>query len=351
MTDLVTKAVFDALPLGVVLFDNNLKTIAANQFADNLIGIGDSIDQSLSKGTGGDSSHQVWADKLKVALLTGQSHSFETVYCSNNSKTLLLKLTCIPLPEAETHKAATQGLLIIEDLTERVQLHKDLANAERLATLGKLTSKIAHELNGPLDGILRYISLALRSVEKEGLDKPQEYLTRCQQGLMRMVHIVSEMLEFSRGSRTQAEYAPVEQIIEESIKIMSTKVEASQVQIVRNYTQNIPQIRAGNLFQVFANIIKNAFEAMPDGGDLYISTYIAPDGAIATEFRDTGVGFPLENAEAIFRPFFTTKEKGTGLGLAICRDIIEQYHGCITAKSGAEKGSIFTVYLPIVNEL
>jgi signal transduction histidine kinase len=352
MTDLLVKKVLDALPLGVILFDADLKIIAANQSAGNLINITDSIDQSLAKdaSTGDPYSQHVWSEKLKGLLATGQCHSFETGCYTHNGKNYLLRLICAPLPETETAKSANRGLLILEDITEHVRLHNELANAERLATLGKLTSKIAHELNGPIDGILRYISLALRSVEKEGLDKPKEYLTRCQQGLMRMVYIVSELLEFSRGSRAQTEYAQVEHIVEEAINIMSAKIEITQIQIVRNYAVNLPQLRAGNLFQVFCNIVKNAFESMPNGGELHISTYLSPDGAVAVEFRDTGIGIPSENIESIFRPFFTTKEKGTGLGLSICRDIVEQHHGRITAENGPDIGSIFTVYLPVTTE-
>jgi signal transduction histidine kinase len=204
-------------------------------------------------------------------------------------------------------------------------------------------------LNNPLDGILRYINLAIRIVEQENLEKPKEYLTQCRQGLMRMVQIVSELLEFSRSTYTPQEYVKIEQIIEDALKTTESRAEAADVSIIRNYTFGLPQVRSGNLFQVFCNLAKNALDAMPNGGELRISTALASDSTIMAELRDTGTGFPPENTEAIFEPFFTTKEggKGTGLGLAICRDIVESYHGRITAQNAPDGGSIFTVYLPV----
>ena len=111
------------------------------------------------------------------------------------------------------------------------------------------------------------------------------------------------------------------------------------------------QIRNGNLFQVFFNLIKNALEAMSAGGQLSISTRLAADNTFVVEFRDTGTGLPAEHTGVIFEPFFTTKDRGTGLGLAICKEIIEQCHGRITAENAPGGGSIFTVYLPIEGSL
>ena len=143
------------------------------------------------------------------------------------------------------------------------------------------------------------------------------------------------------------EYAGIEQMIEDAVKTMGSRAEASNIRILRNYAPGMPKIRSGNLYQVFCNLTKNALDAMPNGGQLRISTR-PEDDTIVVEFRDTGTGLPTENTEAIFEPFFTTKDrgKGTGLGLAICRDVVESCHGRITAENAPDGGSIFTVYLP-----
>ncbi|MHC4597203.1 MAG: PAS domain-containing sensor histidine kinase, partial [Planctomycetota bacterium] len=320
--------------------------IEANRQAAELIELGDYIDKSLAKGTD-DKVWLGWRQQLESAVSTGKPCRFDDVSYTSNGKTKLLRIICTPLKETKTARNLG-GTVIIEDITERLNIQRQLANAEKLATVGKLASKVAHELNNPLDGILRYVNLAMRIVEQENLEKPKEYLVQCRQGLMRMVQIVSELLEFSRSTYAPLEYVKIEQIIEDAIKTMDKGAEALNIRILRNYTPQLPQIRSGNLFQVFRNLTKNALDAMPDGGELRISTQLAANNIIVAEFRDTGTGLPPESTEAVFEPFFTTKDKGrgTGLGLAICRDIIESYHGRITAENAPEGGSIFTVYLP-----
>jgi len=347
---LLGKSIVQSLPIGVVTFAPDLKIIEANPEAARLIELDDTIDKSLAKGTGGTPGAD-WAGQLKSVVSRGKTHRFDRVTYTLNGQTKLLRIACTPLKKAKT-KRIVGGTVIIEDITEKVNIQRQLADVEKLAAVGKLASKVAHELNNPMDGILRYINLALRIIEQEKLEKPKEYLTQCQQGLMRMVRIVSELLEFSRSTYAPFEYVRLEQIIEDAIKTMDPQAGASNVRILRNYAPNIPQIRSGNLFQVFCNLIKNAVDAMPDGGKLSISTCLTADDTAAAEFRDTGVGFAPENAEAIFEPFFTTKDKGrgTGLGLAVCKDIVERYRGRIAAENAPGGGSIFTVYLPVAGK-
>ena len=342
----MAESIVRSLPIGVVAFDTQLKVLEANAQAASLIEMGDYIDRSLAKGT--DPKIWLgWKEQLSSAISGAEVRLFDDVAYTSNGKTRLLRIICSPLNDAATGRNLG-GTVIIEDVTERVNVQRRLANAERLASVGKHASKVAHELNNPLDGILRYINLAIRIIEQEHLEKPKEYLVQCRQGLMRMVQIVSELLEFARSTYTPREHVKVEQIIEDALRTMESRIEASNVRIVRNYALGLPQVTSGNLFQVFCNLAKNALDAMPNGGELRISTRSTAEDAIAVEFRDTGTGLPPDT-EAIFEPFFTTKTdgKGTGLGLAICRDILESHHGRITAENAPDGGSIFTVYLPV----
>jgi two-component system, NtrC family, sensor kinase len=341
----LSKSILQSLPVGVVAFDSELKIIEANAEAAKRIELNDYIDKSLAKGTDG-KIWRGWTQQLKTAISMDETSLFDDVAYTSNGKTRLLRIVCTPLLEAAAGRNLG-GTMMIEDVTEKVDIQRKLANAERLATVGKHASKVAHELNNPLDGILRYLNLAIRIIEQEHLEKPKEYLTQCRQGLMRMVQIVSELLEFSRSTYMPLEHVKIEQIIEDALKTMESKAEASNVRIVRNYALGLPQIRSGNLFQVFCNLVKNALDAMPNGGELRIATRFA-DNTIEVAFRDTGTGLPSDT-EAIFRPFFTTKAdgKGTGLGLAICKDIMESVHGRITAENAPDSGSTFTVYLPV----
>ena len=339
------ESIVQSLPIGLVAFDAELRVIEANAQAGRLIELGDHIDRSLAQGT----DHNIWlgwTEQLRSAICGAEARLFDDVAYTSSGKTRLLRILCSPLNDAVTGRNLG-GTAIIEDVTERVNIQRRLTNAERLASVGKHASKVAHELNNPLDGILRYINLAIRIIEHEHLEKPKEYLIQCRQGLMRMVQIVSELLEFARSTYTPQERAKVEQILEDALKTVESRTEASNIRIMRNYALGLPQVTSGNLFQVFCNLAKNALDAMPDGGELRISTRLTAEDSIAVEFRDTGTGLPADK-EVIFEPFFTTKAngKGTGLGLAICRDIIESHHGRITAQNAPDGGSIFTVYLP-----
>ena len=344
---LLGKLVMQSLPIGVVVFDSDLKVIEANTEAARLIDLGSHIDKSLAKGA---ESPNVagfdWTEQLKSVVLTGKTCEFGSVNYKRNGKTKLLQIVCSTIKKAKTAKILG-GTVVIEDVTEKDHIRKQLAKAERMATVGRLASNVAHELNNPMDGILRYINLAMRIIEEKNLEKPREYLTQCRQGLMRMVQIVSELLEFSRSTYVSLEYVQIEQIIEDAVRTIDARAEACNIRILRNYGCDIPKIIDGGLFQVFCNLIKNAVESMPDGGKLNISTRLSGDNTAVVEFYDTGKGFPAEYSDVIFEPFFTTKEGGTGLGLAICKDIVERYHGRITAENAPEGGSIFTVYLPI----
>jgi PAS domain S-box-containing protein len=349
---LLGRTIVQSLPVGVVAYGPDLRIIEANPYAAKLIGLDDYIDKSLAKGTDKAGSPGLdWSQQLKEVLSKNQSRTFDNVNYTLNGKMRLLRIVCTPLRTTDSAESFG-GTIVIEDVTEKADTQRQLAGAEKLAAIGQLASRVAHELNNPMDGILRYINLSLRIIEQANLEKPKEYLTQCRQGLMRMVQIVSELLEFSRSSYVFFEYTKIERLIEDAIKTMEPRADACGVRILRNYATDMPKIRSSNLFQVFCNLIKNALDAMPEGGELSISTRLAAGNTAVVEFRDTGTGLPTENTEAIFEPFFTTKDKikGTGLGLAISKDIIERHEGRITAENAAGGGSVFTVYLPVTGE-
>ena len=345
------RSIIKSLPVGVIAFDCDLKIIETNTRAAELVEPAENIDESLAKGTD-ENIWQSWTGQLRTAISTGGTLRFDNVSYTRGSRTRILRILCTPLKQSDADESIG-GVIVIEDITERVDIERQLANAERLAAVGKLASKVAHELNNPLDGILRYINLAIRRAEQSNLAKPLDYLQQCRKGLLRMVQITSELLEFSRRTYCAFEYTQIEQIIEESIRAMESRISSANVKIERNYAAGLPKIRSGELFQVFCNLIKNATDVMPDGGKLTISTRRRPDNTAVIEFRDTGSGLPPENPEAIFEPFFTTKGrgKGTGLGLAICKDIVEKYKGRITAENAPDKGSIFRVCIPMEGNL
>ncbi len=348
-------AVLQSLPVGVIIFDKELKILNANSCASDLVDVQTTADITLAIGT----NEKIWGNWRRIlqeVIKDGKICRFDNVSYHLADKSVLLQITCAPLRKS-SGDSIRGGLIMLENITEKANVQKQLANTERLAALGKLASKVAHELNNPIDGIMRYINLAKRVISEEGLSKPIEYLEHAGEGLKRMVQIITELLEFSRSRYSTLEDTPLDKIIDDAIKFVEPKAAAAGVEIERQYQTPGPKVRSGNLFQVFCNLLKNAVEAMPDGGKVTISCGISDDNMGSTgspqvaviKFRDTGPGFEPANSEAIFEPFFTTKAsgKGTGLGLAICRDIIEKYGGKITAQNAPDIGSIFAVHLPL----
>lgn len=202
-----------------------------------------------------------------------------------------------------------------------------------------------------MDGILRYVNLAMRMLEGEGMEKPKEYLEQCRGGLMRMVRIIGELLEFSRSTYTVSEYASIGKIVDDAVRAMEARRESVDIEVVGKQSGGGGRFKVGNLFQVFCNLIKNAFDAMAGAGKLTITIARTGDG-LQVSFCDTGPGIEAGKNEVLFEPFFTTKKegRGTGLGLAICKDIIDKYGGTIMAGNAPGGGAVFTVCLPVSSQ-
>lgn len=223
-----------------------------------------------------------------------------------------------------------------------------LAHSEKLASLGRLASGIAHEINNPLTGILTYSSML-----KEDL-AGTDYINDLQiiiDETMRCRKIVRGMLDFARESHPEKEPMDLNKSLTIAVKVIEKHVNFRNVTIHRNFQEGIPPIYAdvSQMKSVFNNLMVNAADAMQDGGDITISTsYIPEEDMIAISFRDNGAGIPEENLKKIFDPFFTTKEpgKGTGLGLSVIYGIIEKHNGSISVTSTPGEGTEFIIKLP-----
>ncbi len=250
---------------------------------------------------------------------------------------------------------------IFTDLRSRLMMeaklqetYLQLANSEKLASLGKLAAGIAHEINNPLGGILIYASLMMEDLPES--DPKRQDLARIVQEAGRCKEIVKSLLEFARQSEPRMEPVNINQAITDGLFFLENQASFHNIQIVKNLDPALP-LACGNssqLKQVFMNIIVNAAEAMHGNGILTIETRCCPDdrGTIIIEFTDTGEGIPEENLSRIFDPFFTTKTvgKGTGLGLSTAYGIIEGHGSKIDVKSKINEGATFTIELPIYRE-
>lgn len=221
---------------------------------------------------------------------------------------------------------------------------------ERLRSLDSLASKIAHELGNPLDGILRYVNLALRLVGDAEPPKLRDYLSESRTGLVRMAEILADLARTARRNEHSLIDQDVNAVVDQALHSLAPAMERQRIIVASDY--RLPRVVAANssrLYQVFCNLAKNAVEAMPEGGRLMVTT-ARVDGCIVVEFADTGSGLPPETSR-LFEPFYTTKPegKGVGLGLAICKELIAGFGGEILASPGEPSGAVFTVRIPEKN--
>ncbi len=221
--------------------------------------------------------------------------------------------------------------------------------SEKLASIGRLAAGIAHEINNPLTSVLTFSSLLLRKAEegqRERLEIIVKETTRCRE-------IVRELLNFARQSEPRKEPCNINRIIENALSLTKNQLKVSEnyVTMVKELG-DLPPLQADpdQMLEVFINMIINAIDAMPKGGELRTRTRLLEnEKSIEIRVIDTGQGIPKENLEKVFDPFFTTKEagKGTGLGLAVIYGIIEAHNGSIDVESEVGKGTTFIIKLPV----
>jgi len=344
------ELVFESLPNGLIVFDKHLQVILANQAAQTLLPDEKDISKAITR-LAVESEYEDWEAELKKIVATGRPRRFDVMVQNDGTyqPEMYLDIAISPLRAHDTGEIVG-GLLLVENVTSRISMERRLAVSERLAAVGKLAARVAHELNNPLDGILRYTNLAIRRAGDAEDPKVVEYLENARSGIVRMGEIITALLEFSRSTPGALEQATINTIVEDAVTAMEGRAQEANVAVVCSFHQtDMPVVRGSNIFQVFCNIVKNAIDAMPDGGTLTITTAI-PGPEIVVRFEDTGIGLP-EEVDKVFEPFFTTKEpgKGTGLGLAVCKELIEKYEGTITAEPNQPRGTTITVRIPTRN--
>lgn len=342
---------FESLASSLIVFDQGLNILLQNNAAKALLPPASNVAEVLSS-LSVENAYVDWPAELRSIIQSHQPRHFDAMVSTEKDRgETYLHIVISPLRNQTTGEAVG-GLLLADDVSSRISMERRLAVSERMAAVGKLAARVAHELNNPLDGILRYTNLAIRRLESFDDPKVSEYLEQARTGIVRMGQIVGALLEFSRSAPSTFEQATIKKIIEDALTAMEGRAHDASVTIVCNFHRaDLPVVRGSSIFQVCCNLIKNAVDAMPDAGTLTITTdIVGPDVVII--FEDTGIGLPKnEDEDKIFEPFFTTKERGhgTGLGLAVCRELIQRYSGSITAARREPRGSIFTVKIPTRN--
>jgi two-component system NtrC family sensor kinase len=230
---------------------------------------------------------------------------------------------------------------------------EQIIHSRKVASLGTLVSGVAHELNNPINNIVLTVD-SLVGRRKISEERRSVLLDDILNQALRASEIVKNLLEFSRAEISSYNELDLAILLRETIQISRNHMTLAKVHLHDEISADLPKINGNHqgLQQVFLNLITNAVQAMPGGGDLTIRTSVENDNKIKVLVRDTGSGISEEHLPHIFDPFFTTKDvgKGTGLGLSVSYGIIKKHGGQITVKSEPGKGTTFAVVLPALNK-
>ncbi|SNB46164.1 cache domain-containing protein [Geobacter sp. DSM 9736] len=226
------------------------------------------------------------------------------------------------------------------------EMEANLAQQGKMASLGILSSGVAHEINNPLGVILGYASYLEGKLDEQ--DPNYKYVHEIKRESKRCRKIVQDLLSYARMPKPTLEPTDMNTLLEQIVDFAANHTDMHHVSVVKEFRPDIPLISVDGdqMRQVAINIILNAGAAMQSGGRLVVKTDLM-EGYVKMVFSDNGAGIPPENLESIFEPFFTTKPKGTGLGLAITKQIVEQHQGKIEIESLVGKGTTVTVRLPV----
>ena len=244
-------------------------------------------------------------------------------------------------------------LVIMDDITERIDLEVQLTQADKLSSIGLLAAGVAHEVNTPLAVISSYTQMLAKQLQAD----PQKaaVLDKITKQTFRASEIVNNLLNFSRTTGTELTEISVNKVIADTLALLDHQFKVAQIQVQSELQENLPSIQgnAGRLQQVFLNLFLNAKDAMTGGGVLNVATLNGE--FVSVRVSDTGSGIAQENIQRIYDPFFTTKtapaegqNRGTGLGLSVTYGIIQEHAGHIRVESRPGQGTTFTLDFPMI---
>jgi PAS domain S-box-containing protein len=294
---------------------------------------------------------QAFMEALRGSLVLGRSeeaeiaHIFKLHLPGAEGRSVMVNVSVAPFQIGSGERCGT--VLILEDVTARVQLEEQLLHSEKMASIGLLAAGVAHEVNTPLTGISSYTQMLREQVSAEDLRYP--LLEKIEKQTFRAAKIINNLLNFARSAGAEMDALDINRSILDVLSLVEHQLERARIKVRKELSGDLPSVRGNEnrIQQVFFNLILNARDAMPRGGWLTIVTR-AEDGAVVAEIKDTGDGIKREDIKRIYDPFFTTKGigQGTGLGLSVSYGILQEHGGAIFVDSAPGKGTTFRVALP-----
>lgn len=279
----------------------------------------------------------------------------ETVRLAKDGRIVPVELTLSALRDPQG--APVGRSVILRDITERKRLEEAKLHAERLATIGAMAARLAHEIRNPLSSITLNIELVRDEVETlAGPNAPagreaRGLLTAIDSEVRRIQRVTEDYLQFARLPKLRRERVRLQDLLQQGLSFMGSLFAAAQITVETDLPADLPALHVdeNQLWQAALNLIRNAIEAMVQGGTLRVQVVHGP-GEILIHIADTGKGMTDDELRQVFKPFFSTKPGGTGLGLPLTQQIIEEHGGRITCASAPGQGTTFTIHLPLTQE-
>jgi len=344
------QALFDGITDGIAIIDRNFRIKDLNKAfaALSQVVVNQVIEELCYKQLSCKEKHCAKCP-LHLAFETGKPAFVEDSVLDADGSTKDFELYAYPLKNEKGE--VIQAVFYIKDVTKRKELQQRVLESERLVTIGKMAAQVAHEIRNPLSSISLNAELLedeIHSYEGVPTEEAKSLLTTIMTEVDRLAAITEDYLKFARLPKPILQEENVTHLLLDLLRFSKEEISERRIQVTTQFDASVPEIKADEkqLREAFLNILKNAFEAMPQGGELRITTAKVGD-YVEVAISDTGVGIEERNLERVFNPFFTTKETGTGLGLSLTQQIIREHGGTIHCKSQLGVGTTFTIRFPI----
>ena len=338
-----TRSILESTTSGVLSVDREMKIVAANRSAAELFGMGEKvlIGSKLFELCKGETD---MCEQVR-RVLNGDRERIDTEMMLTNALGRVVPATVSVAPHKDLAGGKIGAVVTIEDLSEIRELTEQLLRADRLAALGELVAGVAHEVRNPL-GTIR-ASIQLLEMENPNVPTIVELGGVIKQEIDRLDRVIKTLLDFGRPAKPVFAEVDMATVIEDVVGVMQRYAGGSHVRISSRALDGARVwADADKLKQALINLIFNAVQAMPAGGEVDIEA-LKEDGFVRLAVKDTGSGIARDALAKIWDPFYTTRDDGTGLGLAIVHRIVDEHGGYITVASEPGRGTTFTLRLPV----
>lgn len=347
-----TERVLRSIDIAILSADSHGMITRCNPAVEKILGIpaskcrGCSLDQLVEKLSIPQREKEMFLRLVERARSSGEAmlrQRFPLHFSGPQPKTVALHVSGLPEPGNEPSGV----VLIMEDITQEIALEREIERMRRLADIGQLAAKMAHEVRNALSPIRAGTQILQRELQSRGI--ASEWTEIILSEVDDLTRLTGELLEFSRPTTLHPQTLDLVSFLQTTLQTMRPMLDEQRITLRWNLQEPMPPLQADpvHLQQILRNLVSNAVQAMNEQGELEIAArYEAANLRFVIEVRDNGEGIAPEDKERIFQPFVTTRPKGTGLGLPIVVKLLEQHGGHIEVESQRGEGACFRIFLP-----